>query len=410
MKEKIKNYLQEILRDRRKKIGVVVLLGVIIGLIGWQTLGKKEEQPQTQTTKVEKGTIISSVSASGQVLTSNMTHVTTQATGMVKKVYVTNGDLVYTGQTIAAIELDSQGKQNQAQTYVSYLSAKSSLALAGANYYTLQSDLFAKNQTFMNGAVVRKLAEDDPLYIQQNADWLASEIKFNNYQTDLAKTKASLNSAWLTYQQTQSVITAPSSGTINSLTIAEGMNFGSSGETSANQRVASISSKGTPLASFNLSEIDVSQIKPGQKATVTIDSLTDKTFTGKVVSVDRVGTVTSGVVNYPVIIRLDTSSDQILPNMAASVSIIIATKSDVLLVPSSAVQTQEGQTTVKVLKNGQQQIVSVEIGLSSDTQTEIVSGLSEGDEVITGTTSSGQTLQGGESPFSGFGGAGRIFR
>jgi RND family efflux transporter MFP subunit len=410
MKEKARKYLQEILKDRRKKIGLGIFLLVIIGLIGWRTLGKKETQPQTQTAKVEKGTIVASVSASGQVLTANITHVTTQGSGLVKKVWVTNGDSVYAGQTIAEIELDSTGKQNQAQTYASYLSAKSALASAEATYYTLQSDLFAKNQSFMNGAVARELAEDDPIYIQQKADWLASEIKFKNYQTDLAKTKASLNSAWLSYQQTQAIITAPSSGTINSLTIAEGMNLSDSGETSTNQRVASIFSSGTPLASFNLSEIDVSQVKPGQKATITIDSLTDKTFTGKVASVDKVGSVTSGVVNYPVLIKFDTSSDEILPNMAGSVSIIIATKSDVLLVPSSAVQTQEGQSTVKVLRNGQQESVSVEIGLSSDTQTEIVFGLNEGDEVVTGTVSSGRTTQGGESPFGGFGGAVRVFR
>jgi macrolide-specific efflux system membrane fusion protein len=412
MKETIQKYLKEILSDRKKTIAAVLIF-IVLGFLAWRTLGKKETTPQIQTARVEKGTIISSVTASGTILTSNITHVNSQASGIVKKVYVTNGDSVYTGQIIAEITLDTTGQQNQSQAYASYLSSKSGLASAEANYYTLQSDLFAKNQAFMNGAVASELPENDPTYIQQNDNWLAAEAKFNNYQTDLAKARASYNSSWLAYQETRAVITAPSSGKINSLTIAEGMNLGAAEAASGNrasQRVASILTEGMPLATFNISEIDVSLVKPGQKATVTIDSLPDITFTGKVVSVDRVGTTTSGVVSYPVIIKFDTSSEQVLPNMVASVSIIIESKSDVLLVPSSAVQTQAGQSTVKVLKNGQQETVSVEIGLISDTQTEIVSGLAEGDEVLTGMVTSGQTLQGGGSPFGGLGGGVRIFR
>jgi RND family efflux transporter MFP subunit len=222
-----------------------------------------------------------------------------------------------------------------------------------------------------------------------------------------------LNSAGITLKTSSSTITSPVAGTIKSVTIAEGMNIGAAETASgarANQRIATIGTKGLPIATFNISEIDVSLVKPGQKAIITIDSLPDITFTGKVVSVDRVGSATSGVVSYPVIIKFDTGSDQILPNMTASVSIIIESKNDVLLVPSSAVQTQAGQSTVRVLKNGQQETVAVEIGLISDTQTEIVSGLAEGDEVVTGTVSSGQTLQGEGSPFGGFGGGVRILR
>lgn len=411
-KEKLIKKIKRIFNNR-KRIVIFVLLILFLGFLAWKTLGKQEQKTQIQTAIAEKGNIVSSVSASGQILTSNITHITTQASGVVKKVYVTDGDQVSVGQPIAEITLDIEGQQNQTQAYASYLSAKSSLASAEANYYTLQSDLFAKNQKFINDAVARELVEDDPTYIQQNADWLAAEAKFNNSQTDVDKAKASFSSAWFTYQQTRAIIASPTAGKIHSLTLAEGITLssveGASGGRS-NQRAASIISEGNPLATFNVSEIDVSLIKPGQKTTITIDSIADKTFTGKVVSVDKIGTTTSGVTNYPVIIQLDTSSDQILPNMAATASIIIESKSDVLLVPSSAIQAQNDQSTVKTLKNSQEQIIPVEIGLSSDTQIEIISGLSEGDEVITGTLSTGQTSQGEVSPFSGFGGAGRIFR
>jgi multidrug efflux pump subunit AcrA (membrane-fusion protein) len=157
-----------------------------------------------------------------------------------------------------------------------------------------------------------------------------------------------------------------------------------------------------PIVTVNLSEIDVSKVELEQKTTITLDSIPDKTFTGEVIGVDRIGQTTSGVTQYPAIIQLDSSSDQILPNMTATANIIIGVKNNVLLVPSGAVVEQEGQPQVMVLKDSRQQSVLVETGLVSDTQTEIVSGVSEGNLVIIGTVSSDSDSQrGGTSPFSG---------
>src|SRR3989344_5913226 len=175
------------------------------------------------------------------------------------------------------------------------------------------------------------------------------------------------------------------------------------------QRAAVIKNDGTPAISINLSEVDVTKVKIGDKATVTVDAIAEKTFTGKVVSVDAIGSVSSVVTSYPVIIQLDTQTENILPNMAASANIIVETKDNVLLVPTTAVQSQNGQSTVSVMRNGQIQQVAVETGSSSDTQIEIVSGLSQGDTVVTGTqtpTTGQQQGSQGQSPFSPFGGGG----
>jgi multidrug efflux pump subunit AcrA (membrane-fusion protein) len=164
--------------------------------------------------------------------------------------------------------------------------------------------------------------------------------------------------------------------------------------------VATVETEGMPIVSVDLSEIDVSRVQIGQKATISIDSIPDKTFAGKVIGVDRIGETVSGVTQYPAIIQLDSSSDEILPNLTASASIIIERKNDVLLVPSGVIQLQGGQNYAKALVDGQQQFVPVEIGLTSDTQTEIISGLDEGDLVITGTTTIDSS---GASPFGGSG-------
>jgi hypothetical protein len=91
--------------------------------------------------------------------------------------------------------------------------------------------------------------------------------------------------------------------------------------------------------------------------------------------------------------------------MAATANIIIETKTDVLLAPSTSIQNQNGQYTARVLRNGKEESQAVEIGLTSDTQTEIISGLSEGDTVITGTVTTSSTTR-STSIFGGVGGRG----
>lgn len=388
-------------------IGAVLLVLSFFGLRRF--LVAKNNQPQYQTVQVERGTIVSSISASGQMLTTNIVNITSNAKGLIKEVYVKDSDTVSAGQKIMEISLDPEAEQRAAAAYAAYLSAKNSLDSAEISLYTLQSDMLTKWKTFKD--LAESTSYDTPeertltqFIIAQN-DWLAAEAKYKNQQNVISQSKINLNNSWLSYQKTTPIVTSPMPGTITNITYSPGMTI--SGTEESAQRVAVIKAKGNPLASFNLSEIDVSKVKPGQKATIKLDSLTDKTFTGKVMNIDRIGTTTSGVTNYPVVIQLDTEAEEILPNMSATANIILEIKDNVLLIPSGAVQQSQGQTVVRVMKNKQPQTVNVETGLTSDTQTEIISGLSEGDEVIT-SSSTASTTTGGSSVFGGFGGAGRM--
>ena len=238
-----------------------------------------------------------------------------------------------------------------------------------------------------------------------------AEVARDNAYDSLKTAQARLTSASLDYQTSSPYIYAPISGTVKSVTVAEGMNLGATESASgsrANQRVATIASEGLPIATFNVSEIEVTKVTTGQKATIILDSITEKTFTGKVVSVDRVGSTSNNVTSYPVIIKFDTNSDQILPNMAVTANIIIDTKSDVLVISSSAVNYQGEQASVKIMKDGQEQNVSVVLGISNDTQIEVISGLNEGDIIVssatatsTSSTQSTQSRSSGGTIFSG---------
>ncbi|MBI3385292.1 efflux RND transporter periplasmic adaptor subunit [Candidatus Gottesmanbacteria bacterium] len=404
-------------------VKVIVILAITA--LGWFFLPKlqaKVSKPsQFKTAKIKKGTIVSSVSSSGRVLSANIFNITTNASGIVKNVYVKDGEQIISGQKIAEIKLDTQGQQKNTQAWSNYLTAKNIVDAANTALFTLQSDMLSKWKIYMDLAQSSTYQNSDgspktdartlPQFYSPYDDWLSTEGKYKNQQGVIDQTKASLNNAWISYQLTSPIISAPTSGTIGNIGLIEGMEVGSQVGTSTtdqtiNLRVAVIQNEANPILSVNLTEIDVPKVKIGQKATVTIDSLPDKIFTGKVVTVDRIGTISNNVTSYPATIQLDSTSFDILPNMAVSASIIIETKRNVLVAPSAAIQNHGGESFVKVLKDGHQEQVAIKIGITSDTDTEIISGLSEADEVITGTITSSQTQQktGGSVFTGGFGG------
>ena len=408
--QKVSGFLKWVLGDRVRTIISIILL-LTAGYFGYKNIPSKSRTPTYQTAQAEKGSLINTVSASGQVTTANNVNITIQASGVIKEVLVKNGDKVAQGQTLATLTLDAASQQKQAAAYASYLSAKNSLDSAYAKINSLQAGEFKANQTFINDAVARSLKTDDPTYIQENALWLQAEADYKNQVSVIAQAQAALNSAALTLSQTSSTITAPAGGEIRGLTITPGaivtVTTSSANAMGASQVLGSVYQPGPIQAQVNISEIDSVKVAEGQKVTMTLDAFPNLTFTGKVVSINTNGVTSSGVTNYPAVISFDTEGDRIYPNMGVSAKIITGVKNDVILVPSAAVYNTNEQTTVRILKNGNVNSVPVEAGDSNDTQTEIKSGVSEGDTVITGTTNPANTgTQGGTSPFGAFGGRG----
>ena len=105
-------------------VGLVLLGLVLIGGWGWQKSRTSNTQEQTQTARVEKGNLVKSLTLSGTVVQSNLLSVYTKASGIVNKVYVTDGQTVKAGDKLAEITLDADGQNNQASAWASYLNAK----------------------------------------------------------------------------------------------------------------------------------------------------------------------------------------------------------------------------------------------------------------------------------------------
>ena len=392
------------LRSDKKRliIGIVLLLAAVFGI--WKVRSGASSKVQYQTATVTKGTVVATISASGKVLTTNTLAINTQASGVVKKVYVKDGDMVVAGQRLADIELDSDGTLANAKAYASLVSAQNSVNSANSGYRSTQASLANVYSQISGHSTDETLAQKETR--------TKSEVANDNAYDQTKSAAASLVSSLDSYRLTSPTITAPFSGIIGSVGLVEGMVLSSSTSTTNinSQRVAVIKGDSLPVISVSLSEVDVPNVKVGQKVTVTLDSISGSTFTGVVATVDRVGSTTSNVTSYNANIKLDSGSEQILPNMAATANIITSTATDVLSIPSTALITQSGTTYAKTLVNGKEVDVAVETGISSDTDTVITSGLTEGETVITGTTTIGTTSSSTRSVFSGAGGFGGAVR
>lgn len=131
------------------------------------------------------------------------------------------------------------------------------------------------------------------------------------------------------------------------------------------------------------SEADAANIAPSQKVQLTFDAVPDLTLQGSVLSVSPTGTAISGVISYYVTVALPTGDPRLKSGMTAQAEVLTKEVPDVLAVPSAAVHTQNGKSVVTVVQtDGTQRSVSVETGATGDGKTQIVSGLSEGQQVV----------------------------
>ena len=443
MKTKIQGIMRWLLKLSLFKKGLIVVM--LVGLI-WSISSKviaQDTLPQYQTATVEKGALVSSVTASGTVSSGNSGSITTSATGVVKEVYVKNGDIVAAGQTLAEITPDKETQQNQATAYASYLSAINSVKqaeqqklsadaamwTAQQSVVSAQNDINYKNDNSTNPQTQNDYTDleeqnIDTSLVQSRKAFAAAEKTYKEADAAIAAANAQVTSSWLAYEQTSSTITAPYAGTIANFSLILGLAISStsttadanSSDTSSSNSLSSTSygmiemEENQLQASVNLSEIDITQVKPGQKVTLTLDAFPNKTFTGKVAAINTNGSVSSGVTTYPTTIVFDkTTIESIYPNMAVSAKIITDIVTDALLVPTSAIQITNETSTVKVIKEGKLSTVTVEVGKANDTQTVITSGLSEGETIVTSTTSTiTDSTSTGTSLFgnTGFGGGG----
>ncbi len=161
------------------------------------------------------------------------------------------------------------------------------------------------------------------------------------------------------------------------------------------------------VVSVYMNEVDIAFVKLGQDVTVTFDAIENLSISGEVSEIDSIGTVSSGVVTYGVKIILNENNDSVKSGMSANVSIITNSKKDVLYISASSIKTKGNLSYVEILKEDKTiEKINIEVGISNDTITEVISGLNNGDYIILKTVNSSNSIKSNSSnksssPFGG---------
>ncbi len=264
------------------------------------------------------------------------------------------------------------------------LDAAESTLDAMINSYDTEEVAIAKLQV--------EAAEMAEAQAQKNLNELAEDIAIKELQVEAAKASVeqaqeSVALARESLDQAQknldeATITAPFDGIVANVSAEEGDIIPS--PTMSTQPVIYLIDPTSLELVVEIDEIDVPEVKSGQEVIIELDALPETEFEGVVTIVYPLATEVGGVVLYDVKIELDVPEDSgIKAGMSASVDIILANRSNVLLVPDRAIQEDdEGRTIVNVMVNEQIEARPVVTGISDGFDTEIISGLREGESVI----------------------------
>lgn len=256
-------------------------------------------------------------------------------------------------------------------------------------------DALTRAQNDLKSAEVSMRAADDQL---DDASTTAAkrQAKIGRYnalnQLDQAKTAV----ADLKDQIAAATLVAPVAGLVTEVNIATGSD--------APSGAAVVIASDTFDVTTDVVESDLASVKLGQDAIIDIDAL-DAQVTGKVTAISPVASSDGSVVSFPVTVTIADAPADARAGMSADVTITIASATDVLTVPTSALQGRNGDYTVRTLgADGTPVSTPVQVGLVTDSLAEITGGLDEGTAVVTGTTA--ELLQVANQTTGGFGGPG----
>jgi HlyD family secretion protein len=339
----------------KKKLLIIIGAIVVVIVIVVLNLSQRDSGEKVEVALVKKGNITSKVSASGELMAKSQVDISAETIARVRKINHVEGDYAKKGDLL--IELDD-------------VQADATRQLASAQLEQAKQDLLR----------AQKLIEKK----------LISQESFERIELSFKTAKASYEQALDAYRKTK--IYAPISGKIMKVNVEEGetavmgaLNYGGT----VMMTIADLSQM---IAVVEIDETDVPDVRVGEHAEVVADALPDSVYAG---TVTRVGLMpitnqlsTDDATDFEVEIELHDFSLLLRPGMNVKADIITSEKSDILMIPIQASGKREvGDElveTVFTVENNKAKLVEITPGVSSDTETEIISGIDEGDTVIIG--------------------------
>lgn len=371
----------------KKRLKWIILLIIIIaaGAFGYNYYQQQQQianKPIIETVPARYMSMKSVVSATGTIKPLESVEVSSKITARVKQVLVKENDHVTAGQTVALLDgKDYETQREQAEFTLNNAKVK-----------------YERTSYLYNIGAKSKEELDDAQY------------NYDTAESKLAEAESNLS---------ETVIVSPMDGVVIGEPVTDGtMAVQGNSNPTVIMRIADLSQK---QITAKVDETDIGNVRVGQKATFTVDAYNGKTFTATVSKISQTDldnswntSSTSGssssssaaVIYYSVTLDVDDPEGLLMPSMTARVEIETANKDNALAVPLSALKTDSnGSYVVIVKKDGTTENRYVETGIYSDDNVEIVSGLSEGEQVsvamakkTTTDNNNNQRRQGGPPP------------
>jgi HlyD family secretion protein len=358
---------------RKKNISASSLTGVIftvILIISIKSCSKETQNITYETARVTRGNVSNSITATGTIQAVKTVEVGTQVSGEIRKIYIDYNSHVKAGQLLA--ELD------QRPLVTALTIAEASLDDAKAEM-TYQTATYNRTKILFEKRLIAESDYDQVLY---------------NYE----KAKASLKTAQLNYDKAKinlgyAFIYSPIDGLVLEMTVSEGQTVAASFTTPTLFTIAHDLTRMQVEASVD--EADIGQVKEGQRVSFTVDAYPDLQFSGKVTQIRLKPVMTSNVVTYTVIVKASNPDLKLMPGMTANITIYVEEAKNALIVASKALHFKPDNTdneshefTLVWVKSGNNiHPVRIKTGIDDDINVVILSGLKEGDEVVTGLSS-----------------------
>ena len=378
-----------------------ILLGLLVAAgAAYYFFSSNSKQETTYLTEsVTRGNVEKTVVASGSVESVNEVDVGAQASGKITKLYVKLGQEIKKGEMIADIDSTTQintlnTKKAALVSYQAQLKAKKTAYDVALSSYNRLSKLYTQKATSLDSVNTAKSTLDNAKAEMEaiEANIKQAEIEVNTAETNVGYTK----------------ITAPMDGTVIYVPVSEGQTVNANQTTPTIVTIADLSKmKIKP----EISEGDITKVKAGQEVSFTILSDSQTVYHSVIDSVDPANTTTSdssstststsssssssttSAIYYYANVLIDNPDRTLRIGMTTENNIKIANAKDVLLVSNMAIQKRDGKSFVNVLNDkNQPEQREVEIGVQNDFQTEIKSGLNEGEKVIVSQVANGEKV------------------
>ncbi len=438
--------------------GIVVLLAIIVGFTVHQS---SKNVTTVQTGKVQRQDLATVVSASGEIKPKNYVNVGANAFGKITHLYVKEGDHVKKGQLLAQLEnvqSSADVNANEASLQAAQtdaLAADANLKTAQADLLRAQADYernkmdWERAQSLFKDGLIAKSDFDS----RRNA-WATADAGLVQAQSRVAQAKAQTDSANRHITQNRANLTrvtdvlqktsynAPYDGVVTNLPVREGETVVMGIQNAPGSTLMTIADMSVITAEVKVDETDIVNVHLGQPAEVTIDAIPKKIFHGTVseigdnaivrssgVSTSQQATASEEAKDFKVVVNLQDAPMDLRPGLSTTAKITTATRSNALALPIQALtlrskaqieqqnnppgsvhaaapvpkevaskgKKEDDVQGVFVIRNKKAVFVPVSTGITGTTDIEVLDGLKDGDEVITGSYKVLRTLRPGSS-------------